>query len=231
MNTLVVRDEPTVFVVDQDPAIARVLKPIVALREGRMQCCRSAEDLLAACDPTQPGCIFVDPGPPGPGWLQLFERLAGEEVPLPVVVLSSHCSVPAVVQAMQAGALDFLLKPCSSQHLSSALEDALRWDSQNRRLLLQASKIRRRLGELNTGESDVLACLVRGLANHQIAQELQVSVRAVEARRAKLMRKLHARSLAELVHLAAIARFVRKSGYTGIQRVRDDCRERAFGLR
>ena len=118
MNTLVVRDEPTVFVVDQDPAIARVLKPIVALREGRMQCCRSAEDLLAACDPTQPGCIFVDPGPPGPGWLQLFERLAGEEVPLPVVVLSSHCSVPAVVQAMQAGALDFLLKPCSSQHLS-----------------------------------------------------------------------------------------------------------------
>ena len=123
MNTLLLHDEPTVFVVDQDPAIARVLKPIVAAREGRMQCCRSAEDLLAACDPTQPGCIFLDPGPPGPGWLHLFERLADEEIPLPVVVLSSHGDVLAVVEAMRAGALDFLLKPCSSQHLSSVLEE------------------------------------------------------------------------------------------------------------
>ena len=231
MNTLVVCDEPTVFVVDQDPAIARVLKPIVAARDGRIQCCRSADELLAACDPTQPGCIFVDPGPPGPGWLHLFERLADEEIPLPVVVLSSHSGVPVVVETMRAGALNFLLKPCPSQCLSSALEDALRWDSENHRLLLQASKIRRRLGELNQGETEVLAGLVRGLTNRQIAKELQVSVRAVEDRRAKLMRKLRARSLAELVHLAAIARFVRKSGYTEIPRARDDCRERAFGLR
>ena len=180
----------------------------------RVECCASGEDLLRTCDTTQPGCILWDPGPPESDWLALLDRLAEKEIPLPVVVLSDCGKVPAVVQALRRGATDYVVKPCDAETLSEVVRETLQWDAANRRALVHAAKVRRALRGLNDGESEVLSRLVDGLSNRQTAEELKVSVRTVEDRRARVMKKLHARSIAELVHLMATARFVRRTGKT-----------------
>ena len=213
MDTPFVDAEPTIFVVDEDPILLCAAKAIGSRMAFHIEHCPSGEDLLTTCDPTQPGCILLDPAAPNCDGLALLDQIIIEkDIPLPVVVVSECREIPMVVEAMRRGALDYVLKPCDDERLSEVIGKALQWDSANRRSLVQAAKVRRRLRDLNEGENEVLSRMVGGLSNRQTAEELKVSVRTVEDRRAKVMKKLHARSIAELVHLLATAHFVRRTG-------------------
>ncbi|MEN6494291.1 MAG: LuxR C-terminal-related transcriptional regulator [Thermoguttaceae bacterium] len=201
-KTFLLSEEPSVFVVHEDPAIGRMLKPVVKALQAKLEPFASLQELLEASVTDRPGCLlFVQPATQDGGFAWLAQ-LSGQGVHLPVVVLSTSVDVPRIVQAMRAGARNFLKRPCAAAELQEALRDALTWDAEHRQQQAEQLRIRRRLARLTTGEYDVLRLLVDGKSNRQVADTLQVSVRAVEVRRAKLMQKMKAESLAELVRLA-----------------------------
>lgn len=194
--------EPSVFVVHADPAIGRLLKPAVKALQARLEPLASLEELLGASVDDRPGCLlFVQPTTKDDGFAWLAQ-LSGQGIHLPVVVLSADAEAPRVVEAMRAGARNFLKRPCTAAELQEALGDALIWDAAHRQQQAEALRIRRRLARLTPGEYDVLRLLVDGKSNRQLADALRISVRAVEVRRAKLMQKMKAESLAELIRLA-----------------------------
>jgi RNA polymerase sigma factor (sigma-70 family) len=123
---------------------------------------------------------------------------------LPVIIISAYGDVPMAVRAMQSGAVNFLEKPCREHELWEAIREALQRDSKNRRKISQEAAIRSRLARLTAGEREVLDRLVGGMSNRAIAEELGLSVRTIEVRRHKLMKKTKAGSLAELVSLAVL---------------------------
>lgn len=197
--------EPTVFIIDDDPAARQALAVLVESMNLRVETYASAQEFLDVYDPSKPGCMLLDVRMPGVSGLELLQRLVSDKIPVPVIIISAHGDVPMVVQAMKAGALNFLEKPCRDQQLWEAIQEALRWDTDNRKQLARNARAQRRIARLTPGERDVLKMLVKGKSNKAIAAELELSVRTIEVRRAKVMRKMKAESLAELVRLALVA--------------------------
>jgi two-component system, LuxR family, response regulator FixJ len=200
-----VEAEPTVFIVDDDPAVRQALTVLVRSMRLRTEAYESAQQFLDAFDVMRPGCLLLDVRMPGISGLELLERLCQHEARLPAIVMSAYGDVPMVVRAMKAGALNFLEKPCRDQTLWEAIQEGLKWDAANRQHAALRAKMRRRLERLTDGEKDVLQLLIEGKSNKTIAAELNLSVRTIEVRRAKLMRKMKAESLAELIRLTLAA--------------------------
>ncbi|HUT12573.1 MAG TPA: response regulator [Thermoguttaceae bacterium] len=196
--------EPTVFIIDDDQAVRHAVRVLVESMRLRTEAYGSAEEFLADYDSDKPGCILLDVRMPGISGLEIFQRLSREELHPPVIFLSAHGDVPMVVEVMRAGALNFLEKPCRDQQLWEALREALQRDAENRRRLAQRRKIRRRIDRLNSGEREVMTRLVAGESNKTMAASLGLSVRTIEVRRAKVMQKMKAGSLAELVRLTLL---------------------------
>lgn len=194
-----VLDQPTVFIVDDDPAVRQSLLILMRSMNLQAEAYDSAERFLEGLDVFRPGCILLDVRMPGLSGLGLLEKLHEDEVPMPAIVMSAYGDVPMVVRAMKAGALNFLEKPCRDQQLWEAIQEALRWDGIHRKQATTRVKVRQRLERLTRGEHEVLGFLIEGLSNKAIATELGVSVRTVEVRRAKLMKKMKVNSLAELI--------------------------------
>ncbi len=199
-------EQPAAYVLDADPTVYHMLRSIARPRGVLVEPYASADEYFQLCDPTQSGCIFVDLKVPGSGGLALLERLRREGIHLPVIVVSVCGAVRAVVEAMRAGAVDYLQKPCDEGRLAEALDEALRWNAQNHQDILDRLKVRRRLGRLSAGERQVLDLLLRGLSNKEIAHQLKLSVRGVEARRSKMMDTMRATSLADLLRQAISGR-------------------------
>jgi two-component system, LuxR family, response regulator FixJ len=197
--------EPTVFIVDEEPMAHQELVATVRSMGWPAEAYGSAAEFLAAFDPLRPGCLLLEAHRPGMDGLTLLGDLMGKEVPLPAVVLSPYPDVPTAVQAMRLGAIDFLEKPCPGERLQEAIEGALQCDAERRPEVVFRIKARRRLRRLTSAERDVLLLLVDGRSNRAIAAELGVSVRTIEVRRAKLMKKMRAASLAELVRMTVAA--------------------------
>jgi FixJ family two-component response regulator len=197
--------EPTVFIVDDDPAVRQALTVLVRSMHLRTEAYESAQQFLDACDSARPGCLLLDVRMPGLSGLELLERLNQREVRLPAIVMSAYGDVPMVVRAMKAGAMTFLEKPCRDQQLWEAIQEGLRWDAVHRQHVVLRTKILYRLQRLTPGEHQVLQRLSDGKSNKTIAAELALSVRTIEVRRAKLMKKMKAESLAELIRLTLSA--------------------------
>lgn len=197
--------EPTIFIVDDDPAVRQSLTMLVRSMRLQAEAYESAQHFLDAFDPGRPGCLLLDVRMPGISGLSLLEKLNQDDIPLPSIVMSAYGDVPMVVRAMKAGALNFLEKPCRDQQLWDAIQEAIKWDHQHRKHLALRAKVLRRMSHLTAGEHDVLKLLVDGCSNKAIAEALGVSVRTVEVRRAKLMKKMKAESLAELIRLTLTA--------------------------
>jgi len=195
-------NEPIVFIVDDDPAVCRAMTALIGAMGSRAQAFSSAEEFLGNVDPAQPGCLLLDVRMPGINGLELMEQLAQRGFCLPVIMISAHGDVPMVVRAMRAGALTFLEKPCRDQELWEAIQEALIKDRRDRRQMAHIAKIRRRLLQLTPGELVVLKMLVEGKPNKAIAAALGLSVRTIEVRRSKVMKKMKADSLAKLIQLA-----------------------------
>ncbi|MBU4400872.1 MAG: response regulator [Planctomycetes bacterium] len=197
--------EPTIFIIDDDPAVRQALTVLVRSMRLQAEAYESAQEFLDAFDAARPGCLLLDVRMPGISGLGLLEQFNREDIPLPAIVMSAYGDVPMVVRAMKAGALNFLEKPCRDQQLWEAIQEALKWDNQHRQSLALRSKVRDRLQRLTSGEHDVLRLLIDGKSNKTIAAELNLSVRTIEVRRAKLMKKMKADSLAELIRLTLAA--------------------------
>lgn len=192
---------PVVFIVDDDEAVRgslRLLLKSVGLAPNAMG---SAREFLTKYDPTQPGCLVLDVRMPEMSGLELQEQLNLQGAVIPVIFITGHGDVPMAVEAMQAGAFDFLQKPFRDQDLIDRIQRALEKDRSNRTTLTERSAIRDRLESLTPREREVLTMVASGKANKVMASDLGVSQRTVEIHRARVMEKMGASSLAQLVRM------------------------------
>jgi two-component system response regulator FixJ len=192
---------PVVFIVDDDEAVRgslRLLLKSVGLTPSAME---SAREFLSKYDPLQPGCLVLDVRMPEMSGLELQEQLNLQGAIIPVIFITGHGDVPMAVEAMQAGAFDFLQKPFRDQDLIDRIQRALEKDRANRIALTERNSIRQRLESLTPREREVLTMVTSGKANKIMASDLGVSQRTVEIHRARVMEKMGASSLAQLVRM------------------------------
>ena len=194
---------PTVFIVDDD---RHVLKALVRLlREYGFQTTtfESAEAFLARPDSSAPGCLLLDVNLPGLDGLALQRSLAKDGPALPIVFLTGHGDIPMSVQAVKAGAVDFLTKPVAAETLLAAVRAGVAQDAVARQALAEGAALRQRYASLTAREREVLAGIVAGMLNKQIAGNLGIALVTVKFHRARIMERMQARTAAELMHLVA----------------------------
>ena len=195
--------QSTVFVVDDDTAVGAALAQAVPLLGWPVQVYASATAFLAEYHPDQPGCLVLDVRMPGMTGLELQRKLADDGVELPIVMISGHADVRIAVEAMTLGAITLLEKPFGLDELLTHVRQAIEKDRTDRAERQKRSEAGGRLSNLTPKEREVLEMVVAGKTNRDMATELGLSMRAVEDRRARLMKKAGARTIAELVHLFA----------------------------
>lgn len=192
---------PTIFVVEDDEAIRRFMRTLLNSVGLDTTAYGSAQEFLSNYDPQQPGCLVLDVRMPGMSGLELQQLLNLRGAIIPVIFVSGHADIPMAVDAMQHGAFDFLPKPFRDQDLIDRVQRALEKDRTGRAQLKQKDQIRARLESLTPREREVLDLVTRGKANKVMAGDLGVSQRTVEIHRARVMEKMGANSLAQLVRM------------------------------
>jgi FixJ family two-component response regulator len=193
--------ESTVFVVDDDAAIRDSLRWLIEATGQHVETYGSAQDFLHAYGQGRPGCLVLDVRMAGMSGLDLQKRLADYPLPVPIIFISGHANVPVAVRAMRAGAVDFFTKPFNNEALLDRLNQCLRDNLEAWRANASRKEIDLRLASLTPREHEVMERVIRGQANKVIAIELGVSIKTVEAHRAKVMEKMGAHSLAELLRM------------------------------
>lgn len=195
----------TVFIVDDDQAIRHAMELLMRSVGLDFEIYHSGDDFLAAYSADKPGCLVLDIRMPGLGGLELQEKLMEMGSSLPIIFITGHGDVPMAVEAMQKGAVDFIQKPFRDQDLLDRISEALKTDQERRSEREEHAEVQSRINKLTKREREVLDLVVTGKPNKVIAYELGVSQRTVEIHRARVMEKMQARSLADLVrmHLAA----------------------------
>jgi len=191
--------ESTVFVVDDDDAVRDGLRMLLESAGLQAQSFRSPEEFIAGYRPDRAGCLVLDIRMPGMSGLELQQRLPALGIALPVIILTGHGDVPAAVQALKSGAVDFIEKPFDAELLLERIRGALARDAESRRREAGRARCGERLARLTPREREVMKLMVAGKANKVIATELGISERTVELHRSRVMRKMQARSLPELV--------------------------------
>jgi len=198
---------PTVFIVDDDAPLLRALSRLLREHGWQVATFASAEDFLAQRDAGAPGCLVLDVNLPGLDGLALQRRLAEDGPALPIVFLSGHGDIPMTVQAIKAGAVDFLTKPVAVQALLAAVRTGVELDTTARSKLALSTLRQQRLDSLTPREREVLAGLMAGKLNKQIAADLGIVEQTVKFHRARIMERMQARTVAELMHLATATGF------------------------
>jgi FixJ family two-component response regulator len=195
---------PTVFIVDDDPAIRFAMQALMDSVNIQHEIFSSADEFLAIVPEQRPGCLVLDIRMPGLGGLELQQELIEHENTLPIIFITGHGDVPMAVEAMQKGAVDFIQKPFRDQDLLDRITEALKTDKDRREEQEKHAEVAKRVERLTNREHEVFDLVVTGKPNKVIAYELGVSQRTVEIHRARVMEKMQARSLADLVkmHLA-----------------------------
>jgi FixJ family two-component response regulator len=197
-----IEPKPTVFIVDDDAAVRDSLGLLLRSMGLPVETFESARAFLDAGRDSRQGCLVLDIRMPGMSGLELQLELVARHSLLPIIFITGHGDVPMAVEAMQAGAVDFIQKPFRDQDLLDRINQALEKDALGRRMLAERAQIRRRLETLTPREREVLAMIVAGKANKVIAGDLNLSQRTVEIHRARVMEKMGAHSLAHLVRMA-----------------------------
>jgi len=195
--------EPTVYVVDDDPSVLRAIGRLLRL-EFSVEAFDSPSIFLDAMRPEAPGCILLDLALPGVSGLELQERLIAAGCMQPVVFLSGQGSVRTSVQAMRAGALDFIEKPWENDTLLNTVRRALERDREMRARRSASDSIARRVASLTPRESEVFRHVIAGRLNKQIAARLGTAEKTIKVHRARVMHKMSVRSVAELTRVAEV---------------------------
>jgi FixJ family two-component response regulator len=194
--------DPTVFIVDDDADMRDSLRWLMTTVGLRANVYASAAEFLRDFTPDQPGCLVFDVRMPGTSGLDLYETLVARGDGMPAIFITAFADVPMAVRAMKSGAVEFVEKPFSRQGLLDSIQRAIKEDLARRRALADREAVRAKFRRLTEKEREVLELLKEGQPNKAISSTLQITPRAVEMRRSSLMKKLGARSLAELFRLA-----------------------------
>ena len=191
-----------VFIVDDDAPLRESLKNLLRSVGLRVEPFASAQEFLRSKRADVPGCLVLDVRLQGLSGLDLQKRMADSDTEMPIIFISGHGDIPMTVQAMKAGAVEFLTKPFRDQDLLDAVQQALERDRRAREQREEIQKLRRRFASLTQREREVMGLVVTGLLNKQIAGELGTSETTVKVHRHQVMEKMGANSLAELVRMS-----------------------------
>ena len=191
----------TVFVVDDDQAMRNSLKWLIESVGVRVESFASADEFLAGYQPGRSGCLVLDVRMPGMSGLDLQEYLVEHNIQIPAVIITGHGDVPMAVRAMKSGAIDFIEKPFNDEVLLDAIRRAIAYEEQQRSHYSENLRIKERLAHLTPREHEVMEMVTDGRSNKEIANSLGVSAKTIEAHRARVMEKMQAGSLAELVRM------------------------------
>ena len=194
--------ESTVFVIDDDQAVRDSLGMLLKSMRIPSRLFDSAQAFLDEYQPDWEGCIVLDIRMPEMSGMELHRHLIDAHASMPVIFVTGHGDVPMAVEALRNGAFDFIQKPYRDQELLDRINQALSWDQEHRSGENLKREIQSRFETLTPREKEVMECVVRGLANKVIAMDLELSQRTVEIHRARVMEKMGARSLAELVRMS-----------------------------
>ncbi len=191
----------TIFIVDDDPAMRDSLSWLLKNIGYTVDVFSSAQEFLEKYEPQAPGCMVLDVRLPGMSGLQLQQKMKSEGISLPVIIISGHGDVPMAVKAMQQGALVFLEKPFRDQELLDNIQEALVIDTKYRKKDAASKIVRAYIESLTQREKEVMELMVKGDSSKEIAKLCEISVKTVEIHRARVMEKMQAASLPELVHM------------------------------
>jgi FixJ family two-component response regulator len=191
-----------VAIVDDDSSVRQGLARLIRSVGWRVETFASAEEFLDRSRPEAPGCLVLDLQLPDLSGLDLQKRMAEAGLETPIVFLTGHGDIPATVQAMKAGAIEFLTKPVDEENLLKAIEEAIERDRRTRKQNADLRELRGRYESLTPREQGIMQRVISGLLNKQIAAELEITEDTVKFHRGHIMRKMRADSLADLVRMA-----------------------------
>lgn len=195
----------TVYIVDDDQAIRHAMDLLMRSVGLKYEIFHSADEFLTSHSNDRAGCLVLDIRMPGLGGLELQDKLNELDSTLPIIFVTGHGDVPMAVEAMQKGAVNFIQKPFRDQELLDQISEALKTDEERRSAREQKADVMDRLEKLTNREREVMDLVVTGKPNKVIAYELGVSQRTVEIHRARVMEKMAARSLADLVRMQLVS--------------------------
>ncbi len=196
--------EPTVFIVDDDQAVARSLRWLIESVRLKVETFASAQAFLDGYDAAKPGCLVLDVRMPGMSGIELQERLTAQRIRVPIIFITGHGDVQMAVRAVQAGAFDFIEKPFNDQDLLDRMQRAISFDSERRERDTQRAQLGALFTSLTPREREVMDLVVEGMSNKAVANTLGLSAKTVEVHRAKVMEKMNARSVSDLVRMSML---------------------------
>jgi two-component system, LuxR family, response regulator FixJ len=191
-----------VYLVDDDFPVRDSLSTLIESTGQAVRCFESADDFLNNFDPDQAGCLILDVRMPNMTGLELQEEMARRDFAIPIIFISGHADVPDSSRAFRAGAVDYMEKPFDTDVLFIRMQEAIQKDLETRSHNTEKRILKQRLNQLTPRELEVLILVVKGLSNKEVARQLDISNRTIDAHRAKVMEKMEADDLAELTVIA-----------------------------